>query len=176
MEKHLFRLSETMEKMESNPQRAKPNGKLNDDSSDPVTQVPISNPTNNLRTELLGYRELGVALTNTENLLKKIELPVFDGTRPYGWIFRVERYFRVGHYTEEQRMELISLSVEGRVLNWFEGDMAEQGFTGWTDFKERMLARFAVTLDDEPGKRLCSLTQTGTVQDYISEFEELTLC
>lgn len=51
--------------------------------------------------------------------------------------------------------------------------MAEQRFTDWTDFKTRMLARFAVSIEDEPGKRLCNITQTGTIQDYISEFEEL---
>ena len=85
----------------------------------------------------------------------------------------MERYFRVGQYTEEQKLELISLSLEGKVLNWFEGEFTEQRFIDWSDFKERMLARFAVSIDDEPGKRLCSITQTGSVQDYISEFEEL---
>uniref|UniRef100_A0A1J3JNV3 Transposon Ty3-G Gag-Pol polyprotein n=1 Tax=Noccaea caerulescens TaxID=107243 RepID=A0A1J3JNV3_NOCCA len=112
-------------------------------------------------------------LASRESLLRKIDLPVFEGHMPYGWLCRVERYFRVGQYSEAEKLELVSLSLEGRVLNWFEGKMVDHPFTDWSQFKECMLARFVVSLDDEPGKRLCSLLQTGTIQDYISEFEEL---
>ena len=156
MEKHMFKLSETVERIKSNQSKEKPNGKSIASSSnvDLEAQVQNPNPTVQPENNLLGYRRLGVVLENRKNL------PVFNGSRPYGWIFRVERYFHVGQYTEEQKLELISLSLEGKVLNWFEGEFTEQRFIDWSDFKERMLARFAVSIDDEPGKRLCSITQT----------------
>lgn len=98
---------------------------------------------------------------------------MFDGKQPYEWICRVERYFRLGQYSEEQKMELISLSLDGAVLNWYNWEVQERGFTNWSQFKERMLARFATSMDEEPGKRLARLTQIGSIHDYVSEFEEL---
>ncbi|XP_024014590.1 uncharacterized protein LOC112088510 [Eutrema salsugineum] len=49
-----------------------------------------------------------------------------------------------------------------------------QGFRDWRDFKAKMLVRFAESLEDEPGKRLYSIRQLGSVSDNISEFEDLS--
>ena len=47
------------------------------------------------------------------------------------------------------------------------------GFAHWREFKQRLLVRFSDFIDDEPETRLFSIKQTGTVTDYVSEFEEL---
>ena len=46
-------------------------------------------------------------------------------------------------------------------------------FESWFHFKWRMLERFAESVDDEPHNRLCALTHTGSVRQYVKEFEEL---
>lgn len=108
-----------------------------------------------------------------ESLLKKIELPEFDGLLPYGWIRNVERYFRAAQYNEQQKLELVALSLTGEVLNWYLWESEEERFESWFQFKQRMLERFAESIDDEPRNRLCALRQTGTVREYVKEFEEL---
>lgn len=38
---------------------------------------------------------------------------LFDDKRPHGWIARMENFFRVCQYPEDQKLELIALSLEG---------------------------------------------------------------
>lgn len=46
-------------------------------------------------------------------------------------------------------------------------------FTDWHQFKRRLVSRFRQRIEDEPGKRLFSIRQTGTIAEYVNEFEEL---
>ncbi|XP_033137014.1 uncharacterized protein LOC117128518 [Brassica rapa] len=41
------------------------------------------------------------------------------------------------------------------------------------DFKKRLLARFAESFEKTPGKRLFCLQQTGSIAEYVREFQEL---
>ncbi|CAD5324724.1 unnamed protein product [Arabidopsis thaliana] len=43
-----------------------------------------------------GSGENNFVLDNRASLLRKIEIPVFDGSQPYEWFSKVERFFRVG--------------------------------------------------------------------------------
>ena len=113
------------------------------------------------------------ACETRESLVKKIEMPIFSGSGPYGWIARIERYFRFGNYHGRDRLDLIAVSLEGPVLNWFNSEMDTVPFTDWGQFKRRLLSRFRQRLEDEPAKRLFALRQTGSLTDYINEFEEL---
>ncbi|WZY70700.1 hypothetical protein YC2023_002940 [Brassica napus] len=70
---------------------------------------------NRLESHVIGDKGKGIA--SSPSLLKKIEVPVFDGSMPYGWIARVERYFRAARYDEQQKLEIISLSLIGAVGN-----------------------------------------------------------
>lgn len=136
-------------------------------------QVQFDSPRNERVTEELGYRRIQHSFASRESLLKKIELPVFDGSMPYGWISRVERYFRAARYEEHQKLELVALSLTGVVGNWYTWENEEEPFSSWLQFKQRMLDRFAESKDDEPRNRLSALRQTDSVQAYVNEFEEL---
>ena len=52
--------------------------------------------------------------------------------------------------------------------------MRRGGFQSWRDFLNRMMVRFSESIDDEPGTRLFTIKQKGTVAEYVSEFEELS--
>lgn len=58
-------------------------------------------------------------------------------------------------------------------MNWFNGEMENDPFIDWMQFKQRLVARFRQCIEDEPGKRWFSLKQTGSIADYVKEFEEL---
>lgn len=92
---------------------------------------------------------------------------------PYCWIRNVERYFRAAKYSSQEKLELVALSLTGEVLNWYLWEAEEEKFESWTQFKQRMLERFAESIDDEPRNKLCALRQTGSVRQYVREFEEL---
>lgn len=50
---------------------------------------------------------------------KKVELPTFDRTDPVAWITRAETYFEVQRTSEEVRLQLSKLSMEGATIHWY---------------------------------------------------------
>lgn len=63
-----------------------------------------------------GARESPILLENKSSLLRQIEMPVFDGSGPYEWFSKVERFFRVGKYQDPDKLDLVALSLEGDML------------------------------------------------------------
>jgi len=42
-----------------------------------------------------------------ENLLKNVEMAVFEGVGIYSWIARVERFFRTNGYNDAEKLALV---------------------------------------------------------------------
>ncbi|CAA7014846.1 unnamed protein product [Microthlaspi erraticum] len=78
--------------------------------------------------ESLGYRKCSSVLENRNNMLKRIELPAFAGTDPYLWISQAERFFRLGKYNDEDRLDLLSITLQGPALHWFNREMQREPF------------------------------------------------
>lgn len=89
---------------------------------------------------MLGSRNIASSLPSCDNILRKL---IFEGKHPHGWIVRVERFFRRGQYPEEQKLELVSLSLEGDAISWYHGELTRETFKDWMKFKRRLLARFS---------------------------------
>lgn len=142
-------------------------------SSEPEVPIPIPSLARNQECDTFSFRLPTTLLEDREGIIRKVELPLFDGSQPYGWIARVERFFRVGNIVGDARLHLISVSLEGPVLNWYNGEMEVEPFTDWEQFKRRMINRFCGSLEEEPGKRFFTIKQTGSIQDYVNEYEEL---
>ncbi|XP_048623763.1 uncharacterized protein LOC106412841 [Brassica napus] len=142
-------------------------------SAPPVDQVsiPISEPERS--PTQLGYRRIHGTLANRDKMLRKIEMHVFSGALPFDWISRVERFFRFGNYNEEEKLQLVSLSLEGPVLQWFNGEILSEPFLSWEQFTDRMLDRFSGPIDNDPATRLFRLQQEGEIEEYVDEFEAL---
>lgn len=60
-----------------------------------------------LRRNFLGHRD---------SWIKKVEMHVFEGENTFSWIAKVERFFRIEAYSEEEKLELVSISLEGEAL------------------------------------------------------------
>ncbi|XP_010445504.1 PREDICTED: uncharacterized protein LOC104728178 [Camelina sativa] len=127
-------------------------------------------------------RELAPAMRDTyergpnprESLLKNVEMPLFDGTEAYSWIARVERFFRMGGFTDADRLELVSVSLTGDALSWYNWEINRLPFQSWLQFKARLLLRFGNLKSRGPSQSLFCLKQTGTVAEYIHQFEDLS--
>ena len=51
---------------------------------------------------------------------KKLDMPLFDGSQPDGWILRAERYLSFYILSEEEKMEAAVVAFEGDALSWFQ--------------------------------------------------------
>lgn len=51
---------------------------------------------------------------------KKLDLPIFSGLNPDGWILRAERFFGFYGLTEEERVEAAVVSLDGDALLWYQ--------------------------------------------------------
>ncbi|MCI19842.1 retrotransposon gag protein, partial [Trifolium medium] len=73
---------------------------------------------------------------------KKVKLPVFDGEDPVAWITRAEIYFDVQNTTEEMRVKLARLSMEGATIHWFNLLMETEDHLTWEKLKKSLIARY----------------------------------
>lgn len=48
--------------------------------------------------------------------VKKVELPSFDDEDPVRWITRVEMYFELQNTSEEVKVKLVKLRMEGATI------------------------------------------------------------
>jgi len=74
---------------------------------------------------------------------------------------------------EEERITVASLYLDGATLSWYQW-MFNNGFiTSWEEFLQALESRFAPTFYDDPKGALFKLTQKGTINKYLMEFERL---
>ncbi|XP_024005093.1 uncharacterized protein LOC112082178 [Eutrema salsugineum] len=172
--KHMELIGRILAQIKEGMHVPKPYGKDTANSSEIPNQVPLSDSISDRRDSQLGYQGLSGILATRESMLRNVNFPVFNGRLPYAWISRVERFFRLGQYTEDDKLGLVSLNLEGPVLNWYNWEIADNEFSDWMDFKEKLLDRFDEALEDEPGKHLCGIKQLGSIAEYVQEFEELS--
>lgn len=90
---------------------------------------------------------------------KKVELSAFDGFDPVAWITRAETYFEVQWTSEEVRIQLAKLSMEGHTIHWFNLWRESTDKATWTNFKEVLVARFGVGRLDNPYEELKEMKQ-----------------
>lgn len=102
---------------------------------------------------------------------KKVELPTFDGKDPVAWITRAETYFEVQRTSEDVRIQLAKLSMEGGTIYWFNCWRESKDEPSWEKLKYTLLVRFGMGRLGNPYEELRDIKQTGTVNEYIAEFE-----
>ena len=101
-----------------------------------------------------------------EHFPRCLKLPIFEGSDPDGWIFRVERYFEINSLHADEKLRVVLVCMEGEALAWYNWEEGHHQFNGWEEFKERLLLRFRSSQDGNLHEQLMSLLQTSTVQEY----------
>ncbi|XP_027936242.1 uncharacterized protein LOC114191269 [Vigna unguiculata] len=105
---------------------------------------------------------------------KKVELPSFDGIDPVGWITRAETYFEVQGSTEEVKVRLAKLSMEGATIHWFNLLQESEKDLSWAQLKRELIGRYGGRTSNNPFEELKDLLQTGSVEEYLAEFEYIS--
>ena len=101
-----------------------------------------------------------------------MELPVFGGENPDGWVYQKERYFLLMHINEQQMLETTIIGLDGDALTWFQWENQRQPITSWVNLKQQLL-RFRSLPVGSVSEKMLSVTQLTTVQDYRYRWELL---
>ncbi|XP_020097231.1 uncharacterized protein LOC109716293 [Ananas comosus] len=105
--------------------------------------------------------------------LPKLEFPTFVGENPRSWVRRCERYFDIYGIKENQKIELVALHLEAKADTWFQGYLAEKEVISWAELAEEVCRRFDVRGLVDVVEEFNKLVQTGTVEEYQEQFEDL---
>ncbi|KAK2367399.1 hypothetical protein QL285_080687 [Trifolium repens] len=105
---------------------------------------------------------------------KKVKLPLFEGDDPVAWITRAEIYFDVQSTTEEMKVKLARLSMEGSTIHWFNLLLETEDELTWVKLKKALIARYGGRRLENPFEELSTLRQTGSVEEFVEAFELLS--
>ena len=50
---------------------------------------------------------------------RRLEIPLHSGEDAFGWLLRVERYFKINGVPDADKLEMALVAMEGAALNWF---------------------------------------------------------
>ncbi|XP_076928272.1 uncharacterized protein LOC143592185 [Bidens hawaiensis] len=104
----------------------------------------------------------------------KINLPLFDGSNPLGWIFQADNFFNYYKVPTEDRVELTVFHFVGDALSWYQ-NLANNSLLGsWDSFKRDLELRFGPSTYENHQATLFKLRQTATVIEYQTEFEKVS--
>lgn len=69
-------------------------------------------------------------------------MPILSGENPDGWLFCVERYFKINGLTERQKIWAIGVSLDRDALAWLQWIETKTLFHSWEQFRQLLLMRF----------------------------------
>ena len=116
-----------------------------------------SEPGRSLRNEDAVDRTTVVG--SHERMLKHVELLVFDGVDAYAWFALAERSFRIGGYDDRAMLEVVSVSLAGDILSWFNSEMHRRGFQSWIEFKQKLVLDLVRRSSEIPVSRFLQLSR-----------------
>ncbi|XP_074324569.1 uncharacterized protein LOC141661456 [Apium graveolens] len=102
---------------------------------------------------------------------RQLELPVFEGVNPEGWLFRAERYFELNNLSPTEKIRSAVICLEGEALSWYYYEDSRRPFCSWEDFRKQLIERFQSTQEGAFQDQLFSLQQITTVREYRRQFE-----
>ena len=104
---------------------------------------------------------------------RKLDMPIFEGNNPDGWILRAERYFLFYNLTEEEMLEAAVVGMDGEALLWYQWKHRRRPIQRWEELKTLMLRRFRPANAGTLHEQWLGVRQTGTVVEYRRTFIEL---
>lgn len=103
---------------------------------------------------------------------RKLDMPLFDGANPDGWILRAERYFNFYRLNEEEKVEAAVVSLEGGALFWYQWEGRLNPIRTWEEMKILLRREFRSTHNGSLHEQWMAVSQTGTVAEYRKAFIE----
>jgi len=119
-------------------------------------------PTANIHTADMSGGNEGTA-SHDGNWWSNLEMPIFDGEDPMGWLTKIERYFRLRVVREEDKLEVVMVAMDGEALDWFQWWESWNPNHSWDGFKIVDTQSFQASSLGNPFQALLALEQEETV-------------
>jgi hypothetical protein len=106
----------------------------------------------------------------------KLNFPSFDGeSDPLPWLTKCASYFHGMRTTEEEKVWMAALHLEGAVAEWYYALEWDHGILSWPHFSDFVNMRFRPPLHTNGMAELKDLRRMDTVDEYTHQFS-LLLC
>jgi hypothetical protein len=103
----------------------------------------------------------------------KLKVSRFDGSDALGLILKINQFFDFHQTPDHNCLSIASFYMDGPTLSWFQWMSRNGMIQGWPDFLMALETRFAPSFYDDPRGALFKLTQRGSVNQSLTEFERL---
>jgi len=103
----------------------------------------------------------------------RLDFPRFNGDDPKGWCYCSTQFFDYYVIPDPQRFVITRFHLEGKALVWYQELRNSNVLTTWPEFLNLLQTRFGTGFCDDPMETLVKLKQTGSVEEYKSQFEYL---
>ncbi|RWV96601.1 hypothetical protein GW17_00040674 [Ensete ventricosum] len=120
------------------------------------------------------FQERGGSMTEPYNPRMRVDFPRWEEGDPIGWISCAERYFQYHKTANASMVEIVTIHLEGDVIQWFVWFEHTHGVLSWRQFKEGLLNCFRPTDYENVDGHLAKIRQTSTIQEYQTMFERLS--
>lgn len=106
----------------------------------------------------------------------KVEIPRYDGHNPMGWILKASQFFDYQETPDKEHITHASFYMDNSTLSWFQWMFRNRFITSWNGLLQALESRFVPSFYDDSKGALFKLSQCGSVNEYLTEFERLTNC
>jgi len=97
----------------------------------------------------------------------------FSGEDLRSWLFKIEQFFSMESVTDEEKVSVAALQLEGEAIQWHLSFMRYRQYlqpATWTEYVIAMVDRFGTDFDD-PMEEIKKIKQVGSVKEYQAMFE-----
>ncbi|KAJ3701854.1 hypothetical protein LUZ61_005559 [Rhynchospora tenuis] len=105
--------------------------------------------------------------------LPKLDFPSFNGSDVLTWEEDCEFYFDVFQTPEIYKTRMATTHFVGEARDWYRGFKLDKPHPPWPILVEEVKSRFTLDDSDNPLDEFRKVIHTGTVADYIKNFEKL---
>ena len=105
--------------------------------------------------------------------MPKMQFPSFEGINPGIWKDKCEDYFKLFNLPETMWPTIAAMHMEEKAAKWLKVYKLQSGLGDWTTFIAAVEKKFGSNDYRESLNQLLDLQQHSTLDDYISNFEDL---
>ncbi|MCH79786.1 hypothetical protein A2U01_0000542, partial [Trifolium medium] len=103
----------------------------------------------------------------------RLEFPRFNGSDALAWIFKADQFFDYYRTPDPERLTIAAVHLDHAVVPWFQMIQRETPFRSWQEFTRAIELEYGPSAFDRPRTALFKLAQSGTINDYYTQFTAL---
>lgn len=107
------------------------------------------------------------------HFLPKMPFPQFIGEQPKIWKDKCLDYFRIFDVPDHMWVAMASMNFDKNAAKWLQVYKAQFGLGTWDSFSKAVEDQFGYCDYREALTQLLELKQTGTMEEFVTEFESL---